>query len=91
MTPRDRSIASLTAKGLTQERVPLLGISCKTVQRALANREVRALADQLEGSVDEPAVATLRSALLATRRDGSPGLERPRRRCSRPTRGARRP
>jgi hypothetical protein len=73
VTPRKRSVANLTARGLTQQQVAeLLGCSAKTVQRDLEDPEVSALVDSLGEPADDPAVATLRSALLATRRDGAP-------------------
>src|SRR6266540_6548835 len=75
MTPRDRAIANLVAKGLTQQQVAeLTGTSVRTVQRRVADPVVAAEIARLEaeGAVDEPAVATLRAALLAEKRAGVP-------------------
>jgi transcriptional regulator with XRE-family HTH domain len=75
MKPRDRVIADLVAKGLTQQQVAeLTGTSVRTVQRTVADPVVAAEIERLEseGAVDEPAVATLRAALLAEKRAGVP-------------------
>ena len=75
MTPRDRAIADLVAKGLTQQQVAeLTGTSVRTVQRTVADPDVAAEIERLEveGAVEEPAVATLRAALLAEKRAGVP-------------------
>src|SRR6266511_4293156 len=75
MTPRDHAIADLVAKGLTQQQVAeLTGTSVRTVQRRVADPVVAAEIARLEaeGAVDEPAVATLRAALLAEKRAGVP-------------------